>query len=82
MAMGKAVISTPIGAEGISCTHGKDILLASTATAFADQMIALHGDPAQASALGTAARRLIERSYSDAPIVQELEAFYKLLLKG
>ena len=82
MAMGKAVISTPIGAEGIDCTDGKDILLASTASAFAEHMVSLHRDPKRAIALGNAARKLIERTYTDAPIVQELTAFYKRLLKA
>lgn len=82
MAMGKAVISTPIGAEGIDCTEGEDILLASTASAFAEHMVALHRDPERAVALGNAARRLIERTYTDEPIVQELAAFYRRLLKA
>lgn len=82
MAMGKAVVSTPIGAEGISCTDGKDILLATSAQAFADHMIALAADASRAASLGRAARKLIERSYADRPIVQDLTAFYKRLLKA
>jgi polysaccharide biosynthesis protein PslH len=82
MAMGKAVVSTPIGAEGIACTDGKDILLATTAQEFAEHLIALHGDAALAAAIGKAARKLVLRSYADAPIVEDLSAFYKRLLKA
>lgn len=82
MAMGKAVISTPIGAEGIACTDGHDILLATTAAEFAERIIALHRDPARANAIGGKARELVTRAYSDAPIVQDLTAFYKKLLRG
>lgn len=82
MAMGKAVVSTSIGAEGIACTDGRDILLADTAPAFAERMIGLIDEPARAAAIGGAARRLVERCYADGPIVQELTAFYKRLVKA
>ncbi|MBK7945608.1 MAG: glycosyltransferase [Flavobacteriales bacterium] len=81
MAMGKAVISTAIGAEGIAHTDGKDIVLAESATEFADAIIALHDDPQRAADIGKHARTLVERRYSDKPIVQQLTAFYKQLLK-
>ncbi|MCB9183480.1 MAG: glycosyltransferase [Flavobacteriales bacterium] len=82
MAMGKAVISTPIGAEGIAYSDGKDILLAGTAAEFADRIIGLHRDAERAATIGRNARKLIERSYSDTPIVNDLTAFFKRLLKG
>lgn len=81
MAMGKAVIATSIGAEGIAHTNGKDILLAETATGFADAIISLHDDPELAGTIGANARALVERLYSDKPIIQELTALYKRLLK-
>lgn len=82
MAMGKAVISTPVGAEGIAHRAGKNILLADTATGFAEHMVALHQDPERAVAIGTEANKLVRANYSDGPIVTELTAFYKRLLKG
>ncbi len=82
MAMGKAIISTPIGAEGIDHTDGKNILLARNITEFAEQIIALHDDPTLAEELGANARKLVRTSYSDGPIVAELVAFYKRLLKA
>ncbi|HEY3136229.1 MAG TPA: glycosyltransferase family 4 protein [Blastocatellia bacterium] len=44
MAMGKAVVSTSIGAEGLDVHHKRDILLADTAESFADCTIALLRD--------------------------------------
>jgi polysaccharide biosynthesis protein PslH len=44
MAAGKAVVSTTIGAEGLAVESGRDILLADTATAFADAASLLLGD--------------------------------------
>jgi glycosyltransferase involved in cell wall biosynthesis len=81
MAMGKAVISTAIGAEGIAHTDGKDILLAESAAEFADAIIVLHDDPQRASDIGKKARALVEQRYSDEPIVRDLTAFYKQLAK-
>ncbi len=82
MAMGKTVISTPIGAEGIAHRDGKNILLAATAAEFADHMVALVKEPGRATIIGSEARKLVQASYSDEPIVQELVSFYKRLLKA
>jgi len=80
MAMGRCVISTTMGAEGIDHTDGTDILLADTAEAFAQRMCELLDHPERAAIIGKNARALIERSYSDEPIVRELIAFYSTLL--
>ncbi len=39
MAMGKAVVSTTVGAEGLDVEHGKDILLADDPTSFAESVV-------------------------------------------
>jgi len=44
MAMGKAVVSTSIGAEGLDVHHGRDILLADDAPTFADGIVKLLRD--------------------------------------
>lgn len=59
MAAGKAVVATPIGAEGIFVEHEKNILLADTPRKFADAMIFLHQNPHQIKKLGTNARLVI-----------------------
>lgn len=41
MAMGKAVVSTSVGAEGLDVEDGRDIMLADTSLAFADSIIKL-----------------------------------------
>lgn len=80
MAMGRCVISTTMGAEGIECTDGTDILLADTPEAFAARITGLLDDPAAVSRIGAAARDLVDRCYSDTPIVRDLVAFYGSLL--
>jgi glycosyltransferase involved in cell wall biosynthesis len=80
MAMGKAVVSTRLGAEGLEVADGRELLLADGAAAFADQVARALEDSALSSRLGAAARRLVEERYSWQESVQRLEAFYDRLL--
>jgi glycosyltransferase involved in cell wall biosynthesis len=41
MAMGKAIVSTSIGCEGINVTHGKNIMIADNPEDFANRTIEL-----------------------------------------
>jgi len=81
MSMGKAIVSHPIGAEGIAVTDGEDILLASEPQAFADQVIRLLNDRALAQRLGRAARRTAEERYSWTAIVPSLESAYRSVIQ-
>ncbi len=81
MALGKPVISTPIGAEGIEYTAGLNILIAHTATEFAAHIVALDESTEYRDLLGIEARKLVEASYSDTRIVEDLVAFYERLRK-
>jgi polysaccharide biosynthesis protein PslH len=64
MAMGKAVVSTGIGAEGLPVQSGKNILLADAPQDFAASVVSLLRDSNQRNRLGTAARILVEENYS------------------
>jgi glycosyltransferase involved in cell wall biosynthesis len=82
MAMGKAIISTPIGAEGIAHTDGTDILIARTIPEFTEAMISLLDEPERVARMGHAARELVRTTYANERIVKDLVAFYQRLLKG
>lgn len=60
MAMGKAVVSTSIGAEGLPVTHGEHVLLADTAEDFAAAVVRVLSDHALRARLEGAARRFVE----------------------
>jgi polysaccharide biosynthesis protein PslH len=64
MAMGKAVISTSVGAEGLPVSSGENIFLADSPEVFADSVTALLRDSKERKRLGTAARALVEEKYS------------------
>jgi polysaccharide biosynthesis protein PslH len=79
MAMGKAVISTTIGAEGLPVHPGKDIVIADDPQTFADSTIQLLRDPLRRAELGRAARELVEQNYSWDVVVQPFETVLKML---
>ncbi|HZS10864.1 MAG TPA: glycosyltransferase [Nitrospirales bacterium] len=76
MAMGKAIVSTTVGAEGIAVTPGADIVFADDPASFATAVLQLLDKPAHAERLGAAARRLAEARYDWDGIVDRLEALY------
>ncbi len=73
MAMGKAVVSTAIGAEGLPVTHGKDIVIADTPQDFAHAVVSLLCQPDERNRLGASARRLVEQKYSWAVVANLFE---------
>src|SRR5262249_10951627 len=58
MAMGKSVVSTSIGAEGLPLEAGKDLLIADDPEQFANAVIGLLRDPDAAMKLGRHARSI------------------------
>ncbi|MEK9149686.1 MAG: glycosyltransferase, partial [Candidatus Desantisbacteria bacterium] len=64
MAMAKPVVSTTIGAEGLTVTHGEDILLADTPYEFAKEITGLLEDPELQKRIGKAGREMVTKYYS------------------
>ncbi len=81
MAMALPVVSTTVGAEGIAATHKKDIFVADTSDDFARDCIKLLREPAYATEIGLAGRKLIEENYSWAAVGAELLSVYDYVLK-
>jgi len=64
MSMGKAVVSTSIGAEGLPVKNGEHLLLADDPASFAESTLRLLGNDSQRTQIGAAARHLVEENYS------------------
>jgi polysaccharide biosynthesis protein PslH len=62
--MGKAVVSTSVGAEGLAVRSGENILLADAPNDFAQSVISLLTNPGRRQQLGNAARTLVQKNYS------------------
>jgi sugar transferase (PEP-CTERM/EpsH1 system associated) len=73
MSMGKAIVSTTVGAEGLPVVDGTHILLADDARAFADAVVQLLRSIPQRRALEAAARRLVVERYDWAAAAAVLE---------
>jgi glycosyltransferase involved in cell wall biosynthesis len=82
MAMGKAVVSTSLGAEGLDVAPERDLLVADDAAAFAAQIGRLLDDPGLGQRLGASARRLVTSRYSWKAAVERLSAFYDELFES
>jgi len=81
MAMGKALVSTSVGCEGIEVTPGKHLIVADTAPAFARSVLELLASPDRRLALGTAGRALVESRYSWRIVADSLvEAYQRAIL--
>ena len=64
LSMGKPVVSTSIGAEGLPLVDGEHYVRADDAEDFATAVISLFRDPIRRKALGTAGKDLVHRHYS------------------
>ena len=78
--MGKAIVSTKLGAEGIEAVPGRDLLVEDHPAAFADAVNRLLADPVLAARIGQSARRLAVQRYSWSGAAQALEDFYRRIL--
>lgn len=76
MAMEKPVVSTRVGAEGISCSTGNDILIADEPSEFADHVVRLLRDRDAARRIGAAGRE-VAKQYDWSVVAQPLDALYR-----
>jgi glycosyltransferase involved in cell wall biosynthesis len=81
MAMGKAIVSTTLGAEGIEAAPGRDLFIEDRPEAFADAVKRLLADPGLAARIGQSARRLAVERYAWSSAAQALESFYQQVLE-
>ncbi len=79
MALGKTIVSTSIGAEGIAYTANSDILIADTPSKMSKTIVNCLKDEKKQLEVGAKARELIERDYDNKIIVTNLITFFKQL---
>jgi sugar transferase (PEP-CTERM/EpsH1 system associated) len=79
MAMGKPIVSTPVGAEGLRVEHGKNILLAESPKDFASHVVRLLRTKEESQKLGLAARALVQHNFSWAAVSSTFEDVFAKL---
>lgn len=82
MGLSKAIISTEMGAEGITYTEGKNILIANTVTEFVEKISACVINKEICITLGQEAKRFAEINYGAAETAKKRVAFYTQHLMG
>ncbi len=80
MALGKTVISTKIGADGINYCENEDIIIASTAREFIIAITKCINDKAYCRNVGERAKELIKNQHNNQLIIQKLVSFYKEII--
>jgi glycosyltransferase involved in cell wall biosynthesis len=75
LAMGKPVVSTTIGAEGLGLEHGRQLLLADTAEDFTHAVLSLLANADQRRALAREGRRIVQQRYAWPMVAQSFEAY-------
>ncbi len=81
MALGKTIITTSVGSEGIAYEDEKNILVANTAEEFVKAIDKCLADKIFYDLMGYNARKLIEQKYDNFVICTKLSDFYKSLIK-
>ena len=82
LAMGKPMVSTSVGCEGIHVRSGEHLLIADEAQALADAALRVLSDAELAASLARQGRALVEREYGWTAITAQLEVFYQKVLAG
>jgi len=63
-AMGKAIVSTSVGCEGLAAEDGVNILIRDDPKDFAEAVVSVLKDKTLRERLGAAGRRTVEQKYS------------------
>lgn len=81
LAMGKAIVSTSVGAEGLALRNGEEIFIADEPTDFAEAVNRLLTSAALRRRIGENGRARVERDYDWRRIGAKLQTLYESLIK-
>lgn len=75
MALGKSIVTTSIGAEGISAEHGKHIMLADTSESYSAAVLSLLSDENYCFRMGNEAAGFVRQQLDNDNIISEVSSF-------
>ena len=82
MAMGKTVITTRVGAEGILYDEEVNLIIAENIAKMVEAIRSINENPEIAVRIGEAARKLVEENYDNRKIIARLLMFYEQIRPG
>jgi len=77
MALGKTIVTTSLGAEGIPCKNGQNILIADTPEAFAENIAKCINEKITFAIIGDNAFQFAKRQFGSREVVQKLLSFFQ-----
>jgi glycosyltransferase involved in cell wall biosynthesis len=77
MAMGKPIITTAVGIDGIECEYGKDVMVANRPDEFYKTIVYCIENPDFLKQLAANGRNFAQRHYNIQSIIEALTDFYK-----
>ena len=77
MALGRPVVTTPIGIEGIPALNNRDIMVSDDAETFKNQIIRLCKDEGLARSLVEESRKLIQENFDTFELSTRITQFFK-----
>ena len=80
IALGKTIITTTIGAQGINYIEGENLLIADTPEEFVEQMYRCYSSKELCMKIGACAQELSNAQYHYASNAKRIVSFYKTLL--
>ncbi|CAA6828982.1 MAG: Group 1 glycosyl transferase [uncultured Aureispira sp.] len=80
MALGKVVLSTDLGLEGIHAKHGEQVLIANTVKNYVKEVVSCYQHPERIQVMGAAAADFIHEYYDNLSIGKRLLDFYRELI--
>ena len=82
MGMGKAVVSTTVGAEGLPVTPGQNILIADEPARFAQSVVHMIRDVDARRRIEADARRMVVQQYDWSAVAQDFEEALRRVVSG
>ena len=80
MLAGKAIVTTAIGAEGIDCSNGDNILIAGDRDAFVEEIGLLLENPSLIPEIGSRAQKTVIRNHDNRQLMRKISDFYRDIL--
>ncbi|MEM6963705.1 MAG: glycosyltransferase family 4 protein [Bacteroidota bacterium] len=80
MALGKVILSTTLGLEGIDAKHKKEVLIADAPKAFVKNITFALNNKRRLHTMGNQARTYVEENFDNLNIARKLETAYEKML--
>lgn len=79
MALGKAIVTTAVGAQGLSVTHQREIMICNDPDSFAEAILYLLQNPNERKAMGMRAQEYIRENHDKEVIIGQTKQFYDII---